>query len=239
MTVRRPIDTLRKLPRIGPIYAAQLVFGRLIPSTLFALNAYSIMERNPSEGRPETDDTSDIRWMTEGEISLFTQTAYRPGLVRDRLRRGDRCVIMTVADELVGYSWYVFGRFDQSDWLRIIIPPDAVWTSDIWVAVAHRGRGNDARLKAFASKTFEDAGVTKILSIVDVFNRRSLRAHRKIGSRIHGRLYYFRFLGLTLAKAGATARLGRWNARRRYELDLKAALDRWQVDATAVAGIRS
>ena len=203
---------------MGPVYPAQLVLRRFLPSSIFAANAVVIAEYSVVRTNPPAAGKTRLRWAESCDADLFAETTYSSDSVRRRLSNGDRCVIAQVDGALGAYSWFVADGFDQSDWLRVVLPPRAVWGSDLWVSPDFRGQGLHAVITEFTHSEFCSGDVDRILMITDVLNSSSQRAMTKAGAKFHRSMFYVRVFGLTYLRIGAVRRLGLWHRRRRFAL---------------------
>ena len=138
--------------------------------------------------------------------------------LRARFEGGARVAIVELGGQIAGWNWFEENSHDELDWLRFKLSPGDIWGFDALVVFSQRGKGLFARIRRFAATELSKAGYRRILSWHDVLNRSSLRARMKTGSRPLGRIYWLRFLTVTLVYDSRSIRIGRWTPTRRLEL---------------------
>lgn len=140
-----------------------------------------------------------VRKAEEGDWHDLESFFPDPQRVRDRLRRGDTCVIALAAEQICAAVWLALGPKDyREDWkdLRCIyrFPAGVCWTYD--------GRGT--RLGAWGSlmaqlpRYLRESGIAEVFTQIECDNRISLDSHKSLGYRPAGLICCFGILGLVL-----------------------------------------
>lgn len=184
-TLRRRLATLRLIrAEVGRRGLLALAVGRLLRPPLGHLD-WELVILNEHRPRP---GAMPFRWAGFEDVGLLTAFGRTPAEIRRRLGRGDRCALVEEAGALVAYAWFVpHGTWDE-DGLLVRLAPDQVWTYDVEVARAHRGRGISPHLRRAAVADLGRQGMPRAFSTIDRLNLASLRASAKSGRPVAGLL---------------------------------------------------
>ena len=112
----------------------------------------------------------------------------RPSFLDDAGERGDRCMVITVDDQLASYGWYStssptpYGpgldvHFDDASW---------VYMYKGYTSAAHRGKRLHAVGMESALAIVADEGYQGLISCVEATNAASLRSCHRMGYEIFG-----------------------------------------------------
>ena len=228
MVAVRPVSVWGKLSRRvrheGLLHTLQLVLSRCPPQILsvHASVLFGLDLRAPvfaaSEAGPEA---LGIRKASPGDLNLLTTTGRSEALLSERFSRGAEAWVMERDGLLIGHAWLDAGPFevDPSLWLRG--QSGDVWSMDGWVHQRFRGKGCYTQVKSAAVAAFARAGFSRCLSLVDLSNRKSIRANRAIGARVVGHLYGLRLFGFGIVLLGGQIRVGWWSGQRPLKLDVR------------------
>lgn len=115
-------------------------------------------------------------------IAALPMATNRESAFRARLRQGQRCFGLRLNGEIVSYCWMATGscRVNGED---IVMAGDEVYAFDIYTLPAQRGGNLAPLLNALFTEMLRAAGIRRVLSVVDYYNRPSLRFTQKIGAR--------------------------------------------------------
>lgn len=216
----RVLALWRRLREIGPLYAAQKLQHRLVPAALLDLNVLVLSDSPLPDPADYTPPDPGLRWATIADVDALSATGFPPRAARERLERGMRAAILEREGRIVAYSWLELDSYDQDDWLRFIIPSDAGWHYQVWVAPELRGQGLFSTVRSFAAAGCAAGGRRRFMASIEILNRNSIRATRKIGGKWIGHVVYIRFLGFAAVWTNRRFRVGRWTPRSRLELHL-------------------
>ncbi|MCP4327086.1 MAG: hypothetical protein GY791_01435 [Alphaproteobacteria bacterium] len=113
-------------------------------------------------------------------------------------------------DDLVAQDWLGGSSRHVAKWLVLEGEDGDVWSEFIDVEPGYRGRGLGPRLRSYVVLECTNAGIKRMLGLIDATNRNSFRAMGKLGYIPLGRLFFVRILGLALIRHGKIWRLGCW-----------------------------
>jgi ribosomal protein S18 acetylase RimI-like enzyme len=156
----------------------------------FHLNPIDVFEANVSsdpEGRFDRDAAPDVTLRVGLDMSdpLLERVLppYRVSLIPERSRRGDRCSVAFVGDEVAG--WLMSARVSHRDpWsgLRVHLGPDEIYSYDMWVEPPYRRTGLGIHLLlADAREAVRDPTINWFYGIVDARNEPMQRLVRGLG----------------------------------------------------------
>jgi hypothetical protein len=217
----------RKTSQVGLPYTAQLLFKQYVPNFLFAVNALVITGSDVRNLRRAPESDPNIRWATADDIDLLvTSSLYSTEQTRALFARDARSAILVREGELLACMWLeakaqVGESLVNEGWLRYGLSPGDFWTINVWVTSGERGRDLYSQVRDFAASDYARAGFTRLVGAIDSLNRNSLRAGRKKGARLLGRLYFLRFLGFTLVRFAGSTHFGWWGLGRRFVLPVE------------------
>ncbi len=150
---------------------------------------------------PRIPRAFSVRPAEETDVPALQAFFSKPQKVRDRMRRGDLCVILLADGEICAAEWVSPGpKAYQEDWdqLRCVfrIPAHACWLYD--GKGNERGTGTWAILMGRLTLCLNDLGIQDVFLQSDYGNVVSMRSHTSLGYRPVGRIFHLAIAGLSL-----------------------------------------
>jgi RimJ/RimL family protein N-acetyltransferase len=165
-----------------------------------------------------------MRWLDEDEVwasfDVLAQDYERDWLER-RLAAGGRLAVAELDGRIVGWNIYQLGESDQLDWLKVVLPADAVMALGGFVVPAFRGRRILAAIKRFAGRWYCSHGVRRMISIVEPANVPSMNAHRNVGAAEVMTIARGAFAGVEVIRVRRKWAIGRDRRDRRFILRIE------------------
>lgn len=175
----------------------------------YALDASLPAETVPIQGRIErlTEPTPALERFVRRRYWRWSQDQHAAlRRMRERFARGDRCVALAQAEEIIAHLWASRSMFLQPELERYLrVQPDEVVLYDMFVLPPYRGqRCIDALFPSFARECAQ-AGKRAIKMVVYGDNVPSLRVARRLGfQRVTFRLWDVRLFGTRWTSIQAT-----------------------------------
>ncbi len=212
----------RKSHESGPLYAAQLSLQHVIPSHLFDVPTFFLCELDLRNFAHVRERDPEIRAATHEDIDLHaTVGGPSPAELHAGFERGVRVWLLEREGQLIAFMRLSPNDCERQDWGLFKASPKDIWGIDMRVLPEYRGQGIGPRMNRHVASECARLGYSRIVSCVSSLNRNSLRADQKVGYKRICHFFVFRFLGCTLVYSRGFLRLGRWNARRRLELQVE------------------
>ncbi len=208
----------RKIREVGWLYAAQLLLERQIPENLFGINKLLFSKSDPRIRSAHELRDAEMRIVSAGDPGALAGAEAWPWHLRAAVEEEQNVAVFTREGRTIAYRTFTTGNYDQTNWLRFIIPPDAVRIGYVWVAPELRGREIAVGSRNALARYHAAHGVAWNISSIDALNRNSLRAHEKHGGGYAGGLFYVRLFGLTLVRTDGVFKLGVWGSKRPLEI---------------------
>jgi RimJ/RimL family protein N-acetyltransferase len=202
----------------GPLFSAIQLVKISIPRRWFDVECFEMFECGIARAASDLNVSRQVGWATQNDLDALAGIDRFRNKSAGWLRAGARAVALNADEKTVACLWMTSGYHDQDDWLRFTLRPHEIWTITIWVHPNYRGRGYHAQLWTYAVSALAEEGYRKILGHIDVLNRRSIRAFKKVGAKPLRRVLVFRLFGWTLARRDGRVQVGRWSPIRRYEI---------------------
>lgn len=110
-----------------------------------------------------------------------------PAVIAQRFADGAQCLLATRGQNLAGCIWFVRGTHHEDE-VRVdyVLKPDCVWDFDVYVAPPERMTCLFARQWDELHTLLRQSGIACSLSRVNLLNRQSLAAHRRMGAIDNG-----------------------------------------------------
>ncbi len=148
-----------------------------------------------------------VRPAEEKDLSALESFFSDPQRVRDRVQRGDVCVIALAKDEICAAVWLALGPKDyREDW------DDLRCTFDFPAGVCFTYDGRGTRMGAWGSLMahlpgyLDDSGVAEVFTVIECDNQNSLDSHKSLRYRGVGLVFCFGVFGLSLCVYRALGR---------------------------------
>ncbi len=153
-----------------------------------------------------------IRWLDQEQVwaafGVLSQD-YERDWLEQRLAAGGRVAVAELDGRIVGWNVYQLGESEQLDWLKVVLPADAVMALGGFVLPEFRGRRVLAAIKRFAGQSYYSQGVRRMVSLVEPSNAASMNAHRNVGAAPLMTIARGQFAGVEIIRVGP-----RWTIRR-------------------------
>jgi hypothetical protein len=166
-------------------------------------------------GDHEGEGTLAWAWIegTPEQIRQLCGLREDPELYRHRFDQGYRCAVThdgPARHRITAMLWFVDCDSWDEDGVDIPLAMTDIWAVDGVVAHDQRGQRLHSRLfLAALHHLIEDAGVTRVLSSVDVVNASSLRSAERRGARMLDRIFVLRVGRWALVRSRRERRFGR------------------------------
>ena len=118
-----------------------------------------------------------------------------PAVIRERFRRGARCLAAFKNEALVGWIWFIHECYLEDEVrVKYVLPEDGgcVWDFDVFVSESERLGFLFAKQWDAFDSMLKPQGVHHTLSRINAFNQRSLASHRSLGAKVCGRALFLR-----------------------------------------------
>ncbi len=185
----------------GTIYLIDQALLRLGPST--RLQYYELMVQPiPEEPLiPERFTRSlSYREIVEGDPQVERMPA-RDDIKAARFANGSLCLGTYKGEELIGYMWFAFERYDEDE-VRCIFElnpaREAVFDYDFYLFPKHRMGLGFISMWDGANRFLRERGVRYTYSRLTRFNVASRKAHDHLGWKRLGRAVFLKLWGLEL-----------------------------------------
>jgi hypothetical protein len=228
----------RKTREVGWRYTFQLMLETLIPDSIFAIDKKLITSQDPRIRSAHELTDAQMRIVSADDLASMTGAEAWPPLLRSTLEDGDEAAIFLRDGQVIAFRSFATRSYAASDWLQLVLPPDAVQIVVAWTAPELRGRGINAGTRNGLSRYLADKGVKSCIAYISALNRNSRRSFEKSGGYI-GAYFYVRLFGLTLLHMNGTAKLGFWTHKRPLRLYVDPAAGRVDFSPTGATGSAS
>jgi len=101
----------------------------------------------------------------------------------DRLERGLTCFALKHHERIAAYTWCAFECISDPVY-KAKLKENEVHLYDVWTRPEYRGQGMAYFTNYQCIKALDDKGIESFYTIVDCFNKPSLRLHKKLNMRI-------------------------------------------------------
>lgn len=215
-----PWQFYQKFREVGLLFTAQIFLRRYCPHDIHDLCSWVISAQSLRRWAGAGIVHPQVRWAGPDELDRINPLGASHAELATRFESGERLAIYEIDGKIVGQNWYSTGVHDHDGWLHFELRPTDVWGYEMWTDKTYRGRGIANRIADFANRHFADGGYDRMIGVIDVLNRNSLRTLEKHGNRNIGRVWFWRCLGFTLIRVDGLAHRGRWNSMRPFALPL-------------------
>jgi len=170
-----------------------------LPDWLFYYYHSYLITSNDPEIKTRTYTDYKIKFVTLEDLPILKKFGIKEELVKNRLKAGDRCVIISKNDEIQTIIWGA----SSSKFLKlggyIFDPKDNGCTFYAGYSIPtarFKGLFPTAFKKLYQS--YVDEGRNTIYAGVDSLNNLSLKIHLKMNFKIGGEIYYFIIFGISI-----------------------------------------
>jgi GNAT superfamily N-acetyltransferase len=137
---------------------------------------------------------TDVRIRKIGHGDAWANRFPRPAhVIADRYRQG-ACLAACKADELLGYAWIVFDRYEEDEVRCVFMPSPSdisAWDFDVYVDPKYRLGRTFSRLWDAVNTFLRERGYNWTISRISAFNKESLTSHGRLGATGVGSALFF------------------------------------------------
>ena len=136
---------------------------------------------------------------TFDDVERLAREGVREHIFRERLVRGDHCVLVLKGDRVVAWSWSTSGRlYVSSGGIRFDTGNDGFFLYDVYTAPEERLKGFILGCFKRQVEHYRARGGCHVMGTISPFNTESLRTHLRMGFRICGETIGFTVAGIRL-----------------------------------------
>lgn len=199
------ISIIRKLKTRGLIHVLETQFNRFVPAWLFRFSVGDVLELDLAALRAHWNLNSSANYV----FGQVTQPAQRELLRKltwnsvpiETTESDDGYSIARASaeDDLLGGVWAANESFLESDLgFQVSLQNDQSWLYCAYVDQAARGQGLYRRLMAFVGQDLLQRERSRLLVVIQPWNKASMHVHRQFATDTLGRIIVLRVLWLSL-----------------------------------------
>ena len=159
----------------------------------------------------------EIRRATLEDLDGLVACKAIPRVFLHRFKANDTCAVAVLDGRIIGYQWictkpvYLEERYAY----RIEVPPDTIYTYDIFIVPEHRLAGIWFKFHClYLRETMQRLHRQKIIGMVDYGNRLAMNTHLRFGFKLFRRVFIIKVFGkslfITRTLRGDTVALPQW-----------------------------
>ena len=114
---------------------------------------------------------------------------------RERLKRGDRCILALHNDQIIGYVWVMEGQMELSIDNHVPLPKNKAYAYKGFVAEQYRGKRVLNYIDKFLIEKLKKDHKKCLLTTVDINNTQAVKAKVRMGFKKAGTVIQFKILG--------------------------------------------
>jgi GNAT superfamily N-acetyltransferase len=131
----------------------------------------------------------EARFLEDTDLDAYATLHAAPDGATERFARGERCFGIWLDGRLVSTRWLATGTAHIGYLTReVALAPGEVYIYETYTEPGHRGRGISGVAGAIVSAALAAEGVRRIVGVLEPENEQGLRANKKAGYRIVGRI---------------------------------------------------
>ena len=115
---------------------------------------------------------------------------------KERLEKGDKCVLAIHNDEIVGYSWAMKDAMELSQFNLIPLPENKVYLYNAFVVEEFRGKRVNGAMRQYFDNILINEGKTTIVATISKYNKPSIKSAERMDPKKIGKVTQIRFFGL-------------------------------------------
>lgn len=158
-----------------------------LPSWLFHYDHTFLVKGRELRLQPREYREYRLRCATADDIAILKREGVKEALFRERIERGDHCILVLKGERAVAWSWSATGRlFVASGGIEIDTGEDGFFLYNVYTAPEERLKG--FILGCFKMQLAHNHGRMRhnAFGTISAFNTESLRTHFRMGFRICG-----------------------------------------------------
>jgi len=119
--------------------------------------------------------------------------------ILDRIKSGQRCIVLRSDDQIVGYTW---ARFDRSDdpGCHYVLAENETFLQGAFIHPLHRNKSLATPMRAHVYRLLEEQGIRYFVSSTDVLNEPARKFKARLGAIHIERYVSIKWLGMSLLK---------------------------------------
>ena len=142
-----------------------------------------------------------FRLASEDDIDFMEEKRYmmsqkRKKHSKERLEKGDKCVLAIHNDEIVGYSWAMKDAMELSQFNLIPLPENKVYLYNAFVVEEFRGKRVNGAMRQYFDNILINEGKTTIVATISKYNKPSIKSAERMDPKKIGKVTQIRFFGL-------------------------------------------
>jgi len=197
--LRRRLATLGSAYRRLGLAGAAAALSKAVPGRAPVAEWIGLFETTASPRGCGEPPALSVRWGGRDDVDLLTALGRQRSEIEARFDAGDRVCVAIRDGRAVGSFWFRAGRWREQD-VDFVIPSEARWAYDAYVAPDARGQGVHPRMASWAAEQLGREGVQRYVSGIEYVNAASLRSAATRGARQVGSIVVMRALGLALLR---------------------------------------
>ena len=126
-----------------------------------------------------------IEFLKEDNLDLIhsmPEVVYRKEPLINRMRDGNKCLIVKNKEELIGYTWFNLHECNSSIY-KFLLKEDEAYLFDAYVLIKYRGKKIAPFLRYHCYKELKKLNKITLYSISDVLNKQSIGFKKKLNAR--------------------------------------------------------
>jgi hypothetical protein len=146
----------------------------------------------------------EVRTATLEDLDGLTTCKPTPRIFRQRFKANDTCAVAVLDGRIIGYQWictkpvYVEERYAY----RIEVPPDTIYTYDIYIVPEHRLAGIWFKFYSlYLREMMQRLHRQKIIGMVDYGNRLAMNTHLRFGFKLFRSVFIIKVFRKSLFRA--------------------------------------
>ncbi len=166
---------------------------RITPMIIYELDLNKALSRNKNKNL-------SFRFANFDDIKKFNYNKYAYDknareYAIEKLRKGDKCLLAVYNGEVVGYFWLMNGEMELSQYNHIPLQDHKAYLYRAFVIEPFRGQRILWAMHSYYHEFLKAQDKTKVLEIISIWNKASIKAHTKIGMKPIGMIMQIRFFG--------------------------------------------
>jgi len=201
----------KKIQKISKIISEEGIFFfflkvlKYINANICGISKKFIFELDLEKSYPKVTTKLELsfRWASEKDIYLMDEEHYdydekSKQYTKDRLAKGDRCILALHNGRIIGYLWVMGGHMELVPYKLILLPKNKAYTYKEFVLKEYRGKRIHAAMYAYIVDMLKKEGKRFVISAVDIDNKPALKSKSRDRGKyeIIGTLVHIRFFGL-------------------------------------------
>ena len=199
----------KKIQKISKIISEEGIFSlflkvlRYIRKNICGITKAIIFELDLEKSFPRITSELELsfRMAIKKDIDAMDEEHYgydlkRKQFSKERLEKGDGCVLALYNGKIVGYVWTMNDHIDISKFNYIPISKNRISIYNVFVLKEFRGKRVWNAFDVYYFDIFRKAKKRFVLCVVDKDNKASIKSRERAGFKRIENVYQFRFFGL-------------------------------------------